>query len=109
MPDFGPVSGKCIQTSSLPSAPPGAGQLRGWEKAGIILLVLATVGFGAIVEARSAFMKRRMTDLDVYLRAAWAVRSGENLYQIHDDNGWHYNYLPLLSIVLTPLDDPPAG
>ena len=39
-------------------------------------LLAALVLFGGLVEFRSALLTRRMTDLDVYLRAAWAVRSG---------------------------------
>ena len=35
---------------------------------------------------RSAFMQRRMTDLGVYLRAGWAVRSGADIYDVTDDN-----------------------
>jgi alpha-1,2-mannosyltransferase len=73
-----------------------------------LLLGLAVlVGFSGVVELRSAFLKRPMTDLQVYLRTAWAVRSGADLYQVTDDNGWHYNYPPLLAILLTPLADPP--
>ena len=48
-----------------------------------------------------------MGDLDCFLRAAWAVRSGADLYTVTDDNGFHYNYPPLLAILATPLADPP--
>jgi hypothetical protein len=82
---------------------------RRWTVIGIGLWLLLVVVFGALVEYRSAFLKRRMTDLDVYLRAAWAVRSGADLYAITDDNGWHYHYPPLLAIVLAPLADAPVG
>lgn len=78
-------------------------------KLGLFLLVLVLALFGALVEFRAAFLKRRMTDLDVYLRAAWAVRSGSDLYTITDDNDWHYHYPPLLAILLVPLADPPPG
>src|SRR5262245_12549958 len=54
-------------------------------------------------------MQRHMTDLGVYLRAAWAVRAGENVYDVTDDNHWHYHYPPLFAILLTPMADPPAG
>jgi alpha-1,2-mannosyltransferase len=82
---------------------------RRWMLVGLGLWLLVIVVFGALVEYRSAFLKRRMTDLDVYLRAAWAVRSGADLYAITDDNGWHYHYPPLLAIALAPLADAPAG
>ncbi len=73
---------------------------------GLLLLILL---FGAWVELRGAFLKRPMTDLGVYLRAAYAVRTGGDLYSITDDNGWHYVYPPFFAIVLTPLADPPKG
>ena len=37
-----------------------------------------------------------MTDLHVYLRAAWAVRAGADIYDVVDDNRWHYQYPPSL-------------
>lgn len=64
---------------------------------------------GGLVEYRSAFLSRRMGDLDVFLRAAWAVRNGEDLYAITSDNDWHYIYPPLYAILMTPLADPPRG
>jgi hypothetical protein len=71
-------------------------------------LLCVIAGFSGIVELRSAFLKRPMTDLQVYLRAAWAVRTDADLYTTTDDNGWHYSYPPLLAILLTPLANPPA-
>jgi hypothetical protein len=50
-----------------------------------------------------------MGDLGCYLRGAWAIESGACLYQIVDDNLWHYNYPPLLAILMLPLADPPLG
>jgi hypothetical protein len=58
---------------------------------------------------RSAFSDRPHTDLQVYLRAAWAVRSDADLYTVTDDNHWHYHYPPFLAILLTPLADPPPN
>ncbi len=83
--------------------------LKLWERLTIGALFLATFTLGGLVELRSAFLQRRMTDLDVYLRAAWAVRSGADIYTITDDNDWHYHYPPLFAILLTPLADPPAN
>ncbi len=88
--------------------PPDA-PLSRWERRGLIALAVLALLFGCLVEFRSAFLKRRMTDLDVYLRAAWAVRSGNDLYQIEDDNHWHYHYPPLFAILMTPLADAPTG
>src|SRR5437868_11323000 len=79
------------------------------DKAVLVFLVVITVAFAVLVEMRSAFMQRRMTDAGVYFRAAWAVRSGDDLYQIADNNDWHYNYPPLFAILVTPLADAPAG
>src|SRR6516165_9185130 len=81
---------------------------RSWELILVVALLLAALGFGVVVEYRSTFLTRRMTDLDVYLRAAWAVRTGADIYTITDDNGWHYHYPPLFAILMTPLADPPA-
>ena len=77
------------------------------ERWAIGLLLLAFVSFGVLVEKRSAFSERRMGDLGCYLRAAWAVRTERNLYDIVDDNIWHYNYPPLYAILMMPLADPP--
>jgi alpha-1,2-mannosyltransferase len=77
-----------------------------WLPAGLLVLVVA---FGALVEFRSAFIERRMGDLTVFVRTAWAVRSGEDIYEVTDEKGFHYQYAPLLAILMTPLADPPAG
>lgn len=92
---------------ATPVSPDAA--LSHWQRRGLIGLAVLALLFGCLVEYRSAFLKRRMTDLDVYLRAAWAVRSGHDLYQIEDDNHWHYHYPPLFAILMTPLADAPAG
>src|SRR5580700_7319766 len=81
---------------------------RRWERWALALLFLATVVFGVLVENKSAFLCRRMGDLGCYLRAAWAVRAGADMYGLTEDNGWHYNYPPLYAILLTPLADPPS-
>jgi hypothetical protein len=83
--------------------PPGR-----WERILLVLILLGFVGFGWLVETRSAFLRRRMGDVGVYFRAAWAVRTGgQHLYSITDDNGWHYHYPPLFAVLLSPLADPP--
>jgi hypothetical protein len=75
----------------------------------VIVLGVAAIVLGGMVEWRSVFLKRRMTDVGCYLRAAWAVRVGGDLYGVTDDNHWHYNYPPLLAVLLTPFADAPAG
>jgi hypothetical protein len=79
------------------------------QKIGLCLLLLLVLLFGIWVEFRGAFLHLRMTDAGVYLRAAWAVRSGQDLYSITDDRGWHYVYPPFFAIAMSPLADPPAG
>jgi alpha-1,2-mannosyltransferase len=78
-------------------------------KIGLAAFVLLLIVFGGLVEQRSAFLTRRMGDLDVFLRAAWAVRADADLYGVTSDNDWHYLYPPLYAILLTPLADPPRG
>jgi hypothetical protein len=77
-----------------------------------VFLWCLVAGFVALlgpIELRSAFLKRPMTDLQVYLRAAWAVRTGHDLYAIIDDNKWHYHYPAVFAILLVPLANAPAG
>ena len=91
------------------SARNSSGRLLRWERNGLILLLVVMIAFGGLVELRSAFLSRRMGDLGVFLRTAWAVRAGDDIYQVSDDNHFHYHYPPLFAIILTPLADPPAG
>ena len=79
------------------------------EKAGVAALLASVVVFAGIVQIRSAFLARRMGDWNVFTRAAWAVRCGDDLYAATDDNGFHYHYPPLFAILLAPLADAPAG
>jgi hypothetical protein len=65
--------------------------------------------YAVMTEIRSCFLSRRMTDFDVYLRAAWAARTGNDMYAVTDDNDWHYCYPPTFALVLMPLADPPGG
>jgi hypothetical protein len=82
--------------------------LTGWEKGALVAFLVLVVGFGFLVELRSAFLERRMGDLVVFLRTAWAVRTGRDIYTITDHNGYHYHYPPLFAILLVPLADPPG-
>lgn len=83
--------------------------LRRGERLALIAFFAVLLVFGIIVEHRSAFQHTRKGDLNVFLRAGWAVRSGADLYAVTDDNGFHYHYPPLLAILAAPLGDPPAG
>jgi hypothetical protein len=86
-----------------------ARKLARWERWGLVLLLLVVVAFGVLVEIRTAFLKRRMGDFGCYARAAWAVRTGGDPYEVTDDTGWHYNYPPLFAILLAPLANAPPG
>jgi len=87
----------------------GGGRLSALDRLILLLLLITVLGFGVVVVMRGALLQRRMTDLGVFLRAAWAVRSGADLYTITDDKGLLYHYPALLAILLVPLADPPAG
>ncbi len=82
-------------------------RLTGWERAGLIGLLVLVAAFGVVTELRSAFQQTRKTDAGVYFRAAWAVHDGTSPYRITDDNDWNYHYPPTLAILLVPLADPP--
>jgi hypothetical protein len=86
----------------------GTAGLAPWQRNGLLALCLAFLLLGVLTEMRSAFLKRHMTDLQVYLRAAWAVRTGHDFYAVTDDNDWHYHYPPLFAILLMPFADAPA-
>src|SRR5262245_42141990 len=88
---------------------PALAPLKWWERHGVIFLLAACVAFGVLVEIRSVFLTRRMGDFGCYARGAWAVRTGADLYDVTCDNDWHYNYPPLLAILMVPLADPPRG
>jgi hypothetical protein len=85
-------------------APPGRG-----ERLALGVFFAVLVIFAGLVEFRSAFLQHRKGDLNVFLRAGWAIRTGADLYAVTDDNGFHYHYPPLLAILAAPLADPPAG
>jgi hypothetical protein len=76
---------------------------------GLTLLLVVVILFGAMVEFRGALTKTHMTDIGPYLRAAWSVRTGGDMYKITDDRGFHYVYPPVFAILMTPLADPPHG
>jgi alpha-1,2-mannosyltransferase len=87
----------------------GHGSLRRWEKWSVAALLLAIVIFGVDTEFRSAFYKTRMTDVGCYFRAGWAVRAGEDIFEVMDDNFWHFAYSPAFAVAMVPLADAPAG
>ena len=85
---------------------PHPDRLRRAEKLGLILFALLILGLGVVTEIRSAFLASPKTDFQVYARAAWAVRAGEDIYYHFDNNGWHYCYPPPFAVLMAPLADP---
>ncbi len=79
------------------------------ERLSLGLIALVPIIFGIVVEVRGAFLQTRRTDLAVFARAAWAVRSGVDVYSVTDEKGLHYHYPPFLAILMAPLADPPPG
>ena len=61
---------------------PGFGPMTRGQRRAWLACVLGALVLGALVEVRSAFQERRKTDLGVYLRAAWAVRTGADPYAV---------------------------
>ena len=88
----------------LPLTPPD--HLRRAEKLGLALFALLIGGLGIVTEIRSAFLASPKTDFQVYARAGWAVRAGEDIYYHFDNNGWHYCYPPPFAVLMAPLADP---
>lgn len=84
----------------------GDSPLRRWEKIGLVCLALLLLGLGTTTVIRSAFLSTPKTDFQVYARAAWAIRNGEDPYWHFDNNGWHYVYPPTFAIFMMPLADP---
>lgn len=86
-----------------------AARLSAFERIAIVVACLAAVGFGALVVIRSAGQRERKTDLDVFCRAAWAIRAGQDPYTTWSDRAWNYIYPPLFAVAMTPLADPPSA
>jgi alpha-1,2-mannosyltransferase len=97
-----------ITEGAAPRFLPADQRLRVYERCLLWILLVIAILFGLVVELRSAFLHRRMGDVGVFLRAAWAVRSGHDIYHVTDANGFHYHYPPLFAILLAPLADAPA-
>src|SRR6266404_5673248 len=100
-----------VPTESIAKLPcvPRLSALSRWQRWGLALCITTVVLFGILVEMRSAYLQRRMGDLGVFLRTAWAVRTGQDIYTVTDNNGYHYHYPPLFAILIVPLADPPSG
>ncbi len=98
-----------VAVANGPAQPPQSapGLSRG-HKVGLWIFLGVVILFGVITELRSDFMRNKHTDLGVYLRGSYAIRAGTDLYKA-TFRTWHYNYPPLLAILLTPFALPPRG
>ncbi len=85
---------------------PAAERLRIWEIVGLVLFAALATGIGVLTVIRSAYLENPKTDFGVFARAGWAVRTGEDIYDAIDDNGWHYAYPPPFAVAMAPLADP---
>jgi alpha-1,2-mannosyltransferase len=92
-----------------PTQSPADRPLSRFESACVVFLAIGLVWFGYHTLFRAAYCDNRMTDYGVYARAAWAVRTGADLYTTVDDNKWHYVYPPPFVLLFLPLADPPTG
>ena len=66
----------------------------------IAVVFLTQLGF---VEKHTAFKRPPflpMTDLGTFLRVGWAVRTGEDIYQVTDWHGWHYNFQTVFPLTI---------
>ncbi|MGB8352450.1 MAG: glycosyltransferase family 87 protein [Chthoniobacteraceae bacterium] len=79
------------------------------QRIGLWALLALVFIFGGIVEYRSAFLTHRRTDADDFFRSGWGIRTGRDIYELVDTQGWHYNYPPFFAILITPLANPPPG
>ena len=70
-----------------------------WERRTLNVLLLAALIWGVCVVCRATLSANRSTDLGVYFAAAQAVREHSDLYGA-TYNGNHYQYPPLLALLL---------
>ena len=104
-----------VVVDSAAADSPTPDHLSAWQRWGLVAFFTLLIAFVALVEFRSAFLSKRMGDLDIFLRAAWALRAGVDVYSVTDldlpvpvpGQGDHYNYPPFLAVLLMPLADPP--
>jgi hypothetical protein len=77
------------------------------ERIGLYALLATVLVFGAITEMRAAFLETRKGDQEIYFWSAYAVRAGDNPYQVVDTHDWHYVYPPLFAILMVPFAEKP--
>ena len=83
--------------------------LRPVERWGIGLLLTLLVLLGILVEKRTAYPDVRRWGISAAMCAApGPFGAAQKLYDVVDNNNWHYNYPPFFAIMLVPMADPPA-
>src|ERR1035438_7409215 len=83
-----------------------ATQLSVWDRRAITILLITAFVWGICVVCRATMSSNRSTDLGVYLAAAEAVRENSGLYAA-TYNEDHYQYPPLLALLLARIVPPP--
>ncbi len=78
---------------------------RAWAGLWLVAIVLAAFSVSTLIAEAGRYPGKG--DLDVFLRAGWAVREGQDLYRVADRRGFHYQYPPLFATLMVPLADPP--
>lgn len=69
----------------------------------LLLAAALFIGIGISTVYRGAVSDHQRTDFSVFIRAAEAVLSGENIYNVKTARHWNYVYLPLLALLAVPL------
>lgn len=82
-------------------------RLTRWERLGLYAFAAVVVIFGAITLMRAAYLQTRKGDQEIYFWSAYAIRAGENPYDVVDTHDWHYVYPPLFAILLVPFAEKP--
>lgn len=77
------------------------------EKVLLGLLVFLLAALGVMTEIRSAQLSTRRTDFYVYTHAAWAVRTGEDIYSATTPSGMHYVYPSAFAVLMLPFAEVP--
>jgi hypothetical protein len=75
----------------------------------LVLVIAAAILTERVLTGVALRKEGPLGDVQVYFRAAWAVRAGQDMYQVIDLHGWHYHYPPFFAILLAPLADAPPG
>jgi hypothetical protein len=78
---------------------------------GVLLVLGLTLGVGISTFYRGAISPKQRTDLTVFLKAGEMIATGRagHIYGIENIRHWHYNYPPILAVLLAPVSQWPLG